>query len=128
MLLALPKSLRSFLTLFAPLAGSSSSAPSKARVKTVKYEKSRIRVARLDGQAWVVDEDLLAALETKPARALADVFGAHEYGPIPGTDLKGFTQAGAVRYLAGSTHYHALRIDFWLEQNVFSKKRAKRRR
>jgi hypothetical protein len=90
------------------------------------FQLRNLRVFLPGDRPWLVDTDLLAALDERPDPSLPRRFDSTEYAAIGDTGLHGFSEAGALRLLAGSRHPDALKLRLFLEREVFAP--AKRRR
>ena len=96
------------------------------------FESAQVRVLDVDGEPWIVDADAFRALgvpTTRRTRAvLAATLGAAEYGPIPGTRHRGFSERGVLRYLEKREDRQATKFGLWLEREVFLPWRRRRDR
>ena len=78
-----------------------------------------VRVMPVAQALWIVDRDILKVLGEKPTLLLPDQFDATEYGPIEGTRLHGFSEAGLERLLTQHPHTESARLLIWLRREVY---------
>lgn len=83
------------------------------------FANVHIRMLEVGSELWIVDRDLLLVIGEKPTLMLGSLYGAHEYGLIPGTRLHGFSPAGAEKVLQASAHFEARRMLLWLKREVY---------
>jgi hypothetical protein len=92
------------------------------------FETHHLRVCSVGGYPWIVDSDLLAALGEKPSETQRRRADAAFHAEIPETNLWGFSESGAIKLLKARRHPDALRLQLFLERQVFLPARKRRER
>jgi hypothetical protein len=92
------------------------------------FRSHDIRVFFEDRRPWIVEPDLLAVLGLEPDPERTRRYDATEFDRIGSTGLKGFSEAGVLRVLAGSRHPDVIKLRLWLEREIFAPARRRRER
>ena len=90
------------------------------------FQLHNLRVFLPGDRPWIVDIDLLSALGERPDESLPRRFDSTQYAAIGDSGLHGFSEAGVLKLLGASRHPDALKLQLFLEREVFAP--AKRRR
>ena len=108
--------------------GIKASAMDTRGARLYTFQSQDLRVFFEGGQPWVAEPDLLAILGLKPDPERVRRYDATEYDRIGSTGLSGFSEAGALKLLAGSRHPDVLKLRLWLEREIFAPARKRRER
>ena len=84
------------------------------------FEGKRIRFFDVDGDPWMVERD---AWHLTDPGAIKHVnwrkLPPEQYGPIPETPFRGFSEAGVMRLLEGRKDPDVRRVTLWLTREVY---------
>lgn len=93
------------------------------------FDGRKIRVVVVEGEPWVAESDVLKVLGPQALRHLnLQKMPADEYGEIPESSLKGFSERGIEKLFAGKTDQFSRRFRTWLIRDVFFPFRRARER
>lgn len=91
------------------------------------FDNQHIRAYDIDGDPWVVEDDLLALVEQRKSRVV-ELFSASERAAVPGLRVHALSHAGCVRLLGKSPHPLAGRVLLYLEREIFDLHRKRKER
>jgi len=87
------------------------------------FDGHHIRVLDIEGKPWIVDADLVRSLGQRMSPPLRErlrkTLDATEYDRLPATRLWGFSERGALKFLAQRQDPQALKLKLWLEREVY---------